>query len=67
MHCVNTDCPRRSWTLQDHRIAAKNCLLTTRAAKWATMQVGTGRTAKEAAEELACDWHTVNGAVTTYG
>jgi hypothetical protein len=53
--------------LEDHRIAAKNCLLTTRAAKWATVQVGTGRTVKEVAGELACDWHTVNDAVTTYG
>ena len=53
--------------LDDHRIAAKNCLLTTRAAKWATVQVGTGRTVKEVAGELACDWHTVNDAVTTYG
>jgi transposase len=53
--------------LSDHRIAAKNCLLTTRAAKWATVQVGTGRTVSEVAGELACDWHTVNDAVTTYG
>ena len=30
-------------------------------------QVGTGRTVKEVADELACDWHTVNDAVTTYG
>ena len=56
-----------SWVLRDHRIAAKNCLLTTRAAKWATVQVGTGRTVKEVAAELNCDWHTVNDAVTTYG
>jgi transposase len=35
-----------SWVLRDHRIAAKNCLLTTRAAKWATIQVGTGRTVR---------------------
>jgi len=41
--------------------------LTTRAAKWATVQVGTGRTVKEVADELDCDWHTVNDAVTTYG
>jgi transposase len=67
MRCVNPDCPRRTFVLQDHRIAAKNCLLTTRAAKWATVQVGTGRTVKEVAGELACDWHTVNDAVTTYG
>ena len=31
------------------------------------MQVGTGRTVKEVAGELACDWHTVNDAVLTYG
>jgi transposase len=67
MRCVNTRCTKRSWVLRDHRIAAKNCLLTTRAAKWATEQVGTGRTVKEVADELACDWHTVNDAVTTYG
>ncbi len=67
MACVNEECPRQSWVLSDHRIAAKNCLLTTRAAKWATVQVGTGRTVKEVANELSCDWHTVNDAVTTYG
>ena len=67
MRCVNPTCPKRSWVLEDHRIAAKNCLLTTRAAKWATVQVGGGRTVSEVAAELACDWHTVNDAVTTYG
>src|SRR5665213_3522620 len=67
MACVNQTCPRHSFVLQDHRIAAKSCLLTTRAAKWATVQVGTGRTVSEVAKELACDWHTVNDAVTTYG
>ena len=67
MRCANPACPRRTWVLEDHRIAAKNCLLTTRAAKWATVQVGTGRTVSEVAGELACDWHTVNDAVTTYG
>lgn len=67
MCCVHDDCPMRSWVLGDYRIAAKHCLLTTRAAKWATVQVGTGRTVKEVAHELNCDWHTVNDAVTTYG
>jgi transposase len=67
MRCGNGGCPKRSWVLRDHRIAAKNCLLTTRAAKWATVQVGTGRTVSEVAGELDCDWHTVNDAVTTYG
>jgi transposase len=67
LRCPDPGCPRRSWVLTDHRIAAKSCLLTTRAAKWATVQVGTGRTVKEVAAELDCDWHTVNDAVTTYG
>ena len=67
MVCVADHCPRRSFVLADHRIAAKNCLLTTRAAKWATVQVGMGRTVLEVAGELDCDWHTVNDAVHTYG
>lgn len=67
MKCLNAECSKKTWLLQDHRIAAKNCLLTTRAAKWATHQVGMGRTVSEVANELACDWHTVNDAVTTYG
>jgi transposase len=67
MRCVNPGCPKRSWVLEDHRIAAKGCLLSTRAAKWATRQVGAGRTVSEVADELACDWHTVNDAVCTYG
>ncbi len=67
LRCVYDDCRQGSWVLRDHRIAAKNCLLTTRAAKWATVQVGTGRTVLEVARELNCDWLTVNDAVTTYG
>jgi transposase len=67
MRCPNPKCAKGSWVLEDHRIAAKTCLLTTRAAKWATRQVGGGRTVKEVADELACDWHTVNDAVCTYG
>jgi transposase len=67
VRCPNRACAMRSWVLGDHRIAAKNCRLSTRAAKWATVQVGGGRTVSEVAHELACDWHTVNDAVTTYG
>jgi transposase len=67
MRCPDPGCPRLSWVLTDHRIAAKSCLLTTRAAKWATVQVGGGRTVSEVAAELDCDWHTVNDAVTVYG
>ncbi len=46
-----------SWVSSDHRIAAKNCLLTTSAAKWATIQVGTGRTVLEVAKEL--NWNAI--------
>lgn len=67
LRCVNPTCVTKTWVLEDHRIAAKSCLLTTRAAKWATVQVGGGRTVSEVAAELACDWHTVNDAVITYG
>ena len=67
MRCVDPRCAKQTWTIEDYRIVAKSCLLTTRAAKWATRQVGGGRTVSEVAAELACDWHTVNDAVTTYG
>ena len=33
MRCVNRSCARKSWVLEDHRIAAKNCLLMSRAPK----------------------------------
>ena len=46
MRCANRACAKRTWVLGDHRIAAKHCLLTTRAARWATVQVGGGRTVK---------------------
>jgi hypothetical protein len=52
MRCPNASCPKKTWVLSDHRIAAVGCLLTTRAAKWATFQVGTGRTVSEVAKEL---------------
>ena len=65
--CPNPDCEVTTWTHTDHRIAAKDCRLTTRAAKWVTRQVGGGRTVTEVAAELGCDWGVVNRAVATYG
>lgn len=53
MRCTNPGCEKKSFVLEDHRIASKNCLLTTRAAKWATVQVGGGRTVSAVATELA--------------
>ncbi len=67
MACSNLSCEKRSWTLSDHRIAASHSLLTTRAAKWATKQVGGGRCVSEVAKELNCDWGVVNRAVVIYG
>src|SRR6516165_9336467 len=63
-------CPTcgRTWTEQDPRIASSRCGLTTRAARWATIQVGRhGRTVNEVADDLGCDWHTVMDAVVVYG
>ena len=59
---------RRSWTEQQPGIASSRCQLTTRAAKWATLQVGRhGRSVAEVATDLGCDWHTVMDAVVIYG
>ncbi len=63
-------CPscRRAWTEQDPQIASARCQLTTRAARWATVQVGRhGRSVAEVADDLRCDWHTVMDAVALYG
>ena len=66
MRCVNVRCAKASWVLCDHRIAAKKCLLTTRRPNRRRAS-RRRRTVKEVAAELACDWHTVNDAVCTYG
>ena len=66
--CREPLCPAGSWTYVDERIAAPSMLLTTRAARWATRQVGRhGRAVSDVADELDCDWHTVNDAVVAYG
>ncbi|MGH3480550.1 MAG: hypothetical protein ACRDQD_27420, partial [Nocardioidaceae bacterium] len=42
--------------------------MTARAARWATRQVGRlGRSVNEVADDLGCDWHTVNDTVLAYG
>jgi transposase len=42
--------------------------MTTRAARWATLQVGRhGRSVSEVADDLGCDWHTVMDAVVLFG
>ncbi len=42
--------------------------MTDRAGRWITEQVGRcARSVNEVANELGCDWHTVNDAVLAYG
>ncbi len=65
--CPNTGCPEQSFTLGDHRIAAKGCMLTTRAAKWVVKQIGAGETISHLAHELGCCWDAINAAVRIYG
>jgi transposase len=49
-------------------IATARLALTDRAGRWVTFQVGKhGRTVNEVAQDLGCDWHTVNDAVIAYG
>ena len=66
--CPNPDCAQKSFVEQDPTISPPRALLTSRAARWATTQVGRrGRPVEEVAEELGCDWHTVNDEVRRWG
>lgn len=66
--CPNPACEVITWTGEHAQIASPRMALTDRAGRWATEQVGrAGRTVSEVADELGCDWHTVNDAVMAYG
>ena len=66
--CPESSCPMGSWTEDDPRIASKRLMMTDRAGRWITEQVGRcARSVSEVARELGCDWHTVNDAVVAYG
>ena len=66
--CVLTSCPVGSWTEAATIIAAARLVMTDRAGRWVTEQVGRwGRTVNEVAVELGCDWHTINDTVLAYG
>jgi transposase len=68
LSCPNPACRVLSWTVIDERIAAPRMALTDRAGRWSTEQVGRyGRTINDVANELGCDWHTINDAVIAYG
>jgi transposase len=62
-----TDCST-CWTDHDPEIGTPRCALSTRAARWVTVQVGRcGRTVSEVAAELECDWHTIMDTVLVIG
>ncbi len=66
--CPSASCATGSWTEAVPVIAAARLVMTDRAGRWATEQVGGhGRTVNEVAVELGCDWHTVNDTVIAYG
>jgi transposase len=65
--CVNPACEVRSFTLSDHRLAAKGVMLTTRAAKWVVKEIASGQSVSHLAKELRCSWDSVNTATRVYG
>jgi transposase len=68
LRCLEAACPKGSWTEQDPRIATMNLQMTDRCGRWMTEQVGRGgRPVSDVANDLGCDWHTVNDAVLSYG
>lgn len=66
--CENPGCEVGSWVERNDAIAFSRQLLTTRAGRWVTRQVGAEcRTVQGVADELGCDWHTVNDTVVSWG
>jgi transposase len=65
--CPNAESTQRTFTLTDHRIAAKGCMLTTRAAKWVVKQIGAGETISHLAQEFDCCWDAVNADLGDMG
>ena len=66
--CPDASCATGSWTETAPAIGAARLVMTDRAGRWVTEQVGRhGRTVNEVAGELGCDWHTINDTVLAYG
>ena len=66
--CPESECPKLSWSEEDPRIASARMAMTARSGRWVTIQVGRfARSVSEVADDLGCDWHTVNDAVVAYG
>ncbi len=65
--CPSSDCGTGSVTEQNPQVAPPRALLTTRAARWATRQVGCGRPVSDVVSDLACCWLAVNDTVLCWG
>ncbi|MGH3733933.1 MAG: transposase family protein, partial [Acidimicrobiales bacterium] len=66
--CPDEVCSMGSWSEVDTRIGFARLLVTDRAGRWLTRQIGeNGRSVQEIADELGCDWHTVNDTLVRYG
>lgn len=66
--CPQSSCPVGTFTETAPAIGATRLVMTDRAGRWVTEQVGRwGRTVNEVAVELGCDWHTINDTVIAYG
>ncbi len=65
--CPSEDCGTGSTTEHNPQVAPPRALLTTRAARWATRQVGCGRPVSDVASELGCCWSAVNDTVLCWG
>jgi transposase len=66
--CPVLECGVGSFTETADRVAASRRVMTDRAGRWATEQVGRyGRTVNEIAVDLDCAWHTINDTVIAYG
>jgi transposase len=66
--CPDGSCLVGSFTENAATIGAARLVMTDRAGRWVTEQVGrNGRTVAEVARELDCDWHTIMDTVLAYG
>ena len=66
--CPAPGCAVGSFTETAPRVAAARLVMTDRAGRWVTEQVGRfHRSVNELAVELGCDWHTINDTVIAYG
>lgn len=66
--CPNNGCLMVTWTEHAPQIAPARTSMTTRAGRWATVQVGRyARPVSDLVTELGCGWHTINAAVISWG